>query len=129
MAATPSVMPSSMLTSMIWAPFSTCSRAMSSAAVKSPFLMRRRNRAEPVMLARSPMFTNRASSSITSGSRPARASAFLAAGGVRGAALEARSAKARMCSGVVPQQPPTMFTKPRSMKSPMVAAMSSGVSS
>ena len=32
MAATPSIIPSSMLTSMIWAPFSTCWRATARAA-------------------------------------------------------------------------------------------------
>ena len=34
-----------------------------------------------------------------------------------------------MCSGVVPQQPPTMFTRPASANSPSSSAMYSGLSS
>jgi hypothetical protein len=36
---------------------------------------------------------------------------------------------ARICSGVVPQQPPTMLTSPSRANPPMKAAMVSGVSS
>ena len=39
------------------------------------------------------------------------------------------AAIARMWSGVVPQQPPTMFRKPASTKSDVTLAMCSGVSS
>src|SRR5262249_53087214 len=49
--------PSSMLTSMICAPFSTWSRATSSPAGKSPAVISLRKRAEPVTLGRSPMVT------------------------------------------------------------------------
>ncbi len=34
-----------------------------------------------------------------------------------------------MCSGVVPQQPPTMFSQPFAAQSPISSAMNSGVSS
>ena len=34
-----------------------------------------------------------------------------------------------MCGGVVPQQPPTMFTSPLSANSRMIEAVSSGFSS
>jgi hypothetical protein len=34
---------------------------------------------------------------------------------------------ARMCSGVVPQQPPTMLSQPFFAHSPMIGAMSLGV--
>ena len=36
------------------------------------------------------------------------------------------SAIARMWSGVVPQQPPTMFTQPRSANSPIMPAIAAG---
>ena len=81
------------------------------------------------MLVRSPTLTNNESSSMTSGSRPARARRGWSSGLVRGLALRARWQRARICSGVVPQQPPTRLTRPRSMKSPRVSAISSGVSS
>src|SRR5262249_49087650 len=47
---------------------------------------------------------------------------------LRGAALTA-AAIWRMCSGVVPQQPPTMLTKPLRAKSPRSRAVVSGASS
>ena len=97
MAKTPSVMPSSMLTSMICAPFSTCWRATSRAAVKSPALISRRNRAEPVMLVRSPTFTNSESASISSGSKPDSANVCRARAGLRGLALCAFAAECAGC--------------------------------
>ena len=48
-------MPSSMLTSRIFAPPSTWSRATASAASKSPLLINRANFFEPVILVRSPI--------------------------------------------------------------------------
>ena len=62
--------PSSMLTSMICAPFATWSRATSSAAAKSPLVMSLRNLAEPVTFVRSPTFTKGMSDVSEKGSRP-----------------------------------------------------------
>ena len=53
-------MPSSMLMSMICAPFSTCWRATSSASSKLPFEDQAREASEPVTLVRSPTLTNSA---------------------------------------------------------------------
>ena len=58
MAAWLSSMASSMLMSMICAPFSTCWRATTNAASKSPFNIIRAKALEPVTLVRSPIFTN-----------------------------------------------------------------------
>ncbi len=73
MAASESSMPSSMLMSMTWAPFSTCSRATSSASSNSSSLIRREKRAEPVTLVRSPTFTNRESCLIVERFQAAKA--------------------------------------------------------
>jgi hypothetical protein len=81
------------------------------------------------MFVRSPTLTNSESSSTTSGSRPDRRSAGRTCGGVRGARPSTVAAIAAMCAGVVPQQPPTMLTKPASANSSRTAAVSSGDSS
>src|SRR5207253_2783456 len=78
-AALPSSMPSSMLTSMICAPASTCWRATATAAAKSPALIRSRNFAEPVTLVRSPTLTNSDPGPMLRGSRPERRSISLGA--------------------------------------------------
>ncbi len=70
MAAWLSSMASSMLTSMIWAPFSTCWRATASACSYSPLRIMRAKALEPVTLVRSPTLTNRLPSPMRSGSRP-----------------------------------------------------------
>jgi hypothetical protein len=72
MAAWLSSMASSMLMSMICAPFSTCWRATASACSNSPFRIIRANALEPVTLVRSPMLTNSASAPMVTGSRPDR---------------------------------------------------------
>ena len=72
MAACESSIPSSMLTSIICAPLTTCCRATSSAAAKSLASISLRNFAEPVTLVRSPTLTNRLASSMLRGSSPAR---------------------------------------------------------
>ncbi len=69
-AAWLSSMASSMLTSTIWAPFSTCWRATASACSYWPLRIMRAKAFDPVTLVRSPMLTNRLPSPITSGSRP-----------------------------------------------------------
>ena len=56
-AASESMRPSSIFTSMICAPAATWSRATASAAVKSPAVISLRNFAEPVTFVRSPMLT------------------------------------------------------------------------
>ena len=70
MASTESSSPSSMFTSMMLAPPSTCWRAISTAASYSPFRIRRAKRCEPVMLVRSPIMVKLASGRRTSGSMP-----------------------------------------------------------
>src|SRR5947209_1895236 len=70
-AAFESSIASSMLTSMICAPFATCCRAISTAPAKSPARISLANARDPVTLVRSPILTNSESSSIVSGSRPA----------------------------------------------------------
>ncbi len=71
-AALLSSIASSMLTSMTWAPFSTCWRATDSAASKSPARIIRAKAFEPVTLVRSPMLTNRWPSPKVTGSSPDR---------------------------------------------------------
>ena len=72
MAALLSSMASSMLMSMIWAPFSTCWRATASASSYWLLRIRRAKALEPVTLVRSPMLTNRWPWPMVSGSRPDR---------------------------------------------------------
>ena len=55
MAATPSIMPSSMQMSMTLAPFSTCWRAMLTASSYLPSLISLANFGEPATLVRSPI--------------------------------------------------------------------------
>jgi hypothetical protein len=71
MAAALSSMASSMLMSMIWAPFSTCCRATASASSKRPSRIMRAKALEPVTLVRSPILTKRWPSPMVTGSRPA----------------------------------------------------------
>ena len=54
-AATPSIMPSSMQMSMTLAPFSTCCRAMLTASSNLPSLINFANFGEPATLVRSPI--------------------------------------------------------------------------
>ena len=63
------------------------------------------------------------------GSRPLRRQRGGISGIRRGAKPSTDSRIARMCAGVVPQQPPTMFRKPLWANSASTSAMSSGVSS
>ena len=66
---------------------------------------------------------------MVSGSRPERRQAGGISGGTRGARPSAAAAIAVMCSGVVPQQPPTTFVRPDSTNSRRYEAVWSGVSS
>ena len=141
--------PSSMLMSMICAPASTCCRAILSAPSKSPSRIALENLGLPVILLRSPTLTKFVSGRITNGSRPEKAGERRRAKGrsrswldllplpfafcplpiARGAIPLTASAIALMCAGVLPQQPPTMFSSPARAKSAMTLAMYSGVSS
>ncbi len=89
-AALLSSMASSMLMSMIWAPFSTCWRATASACSKSPLRIMRAKAFEPVTLVRSPMLTNRLPAPMLTGSRPDSRIEGAAGGatGARGSAWE-----------------------------------------
>ena len=72
MASTESSMPSSMLMSMMFAPPSTCSRAMATASSYSPSRISRANLRDPATLVRSPTMMKFVSGRITSRSRPLR---------------------------------------------------------
>ena len=87
----------------------------------------RANFREPVTLVRSPIMMKLLSGRIVSGSRPLqpRAAARPAAA-ARGGLLATASAIARMCAGVVPQQPPTMFSQPLAANSPSMRAIMLG---
>ena len=69
-ASLPSNIPSSMLMSMICAPFSTCNRAISKASLNFSSLINRRNFREPVTLVRSPILIKFDSFVTKSGSKP-----------------------------------------------------------
>ena len=69
------------------------------------------------MLVRSPTFTKRLSSVIVNGSRPESRIASATSGTSRRRTSATASAIARMCSGVVPQQPPTRLRNPASPNS------------
>ena len=121
--------PSSMLTSMIWAPPSTCCRAIASASPYAPARTSFAKRGEPVTFVRSPTLTKFESGRITSGSSPAKRVSRAAWGRTRGATPRTACAMRRMCAGVVPQQPPTMLRKPLRAHSPSETESVSGVSS
>ena len=76
-----------------------------------------------------PTFTNRLLSSMFSGSSPDRRHLATAAGRWRGLRPRTPAAISRMCSGVVPQQPPTMLTSPDSPNSRRISAVSAAPSS
>ncbi|MDT4818105.1 hypothetical protein FQZ97_511930 [compost metagenome] len=118
-----------MLMSMICAPFSTCWRATASASSYFSSRIRRANILLPVTLVRSPTLTNSVSSSMFKGSRPERRVFTGISGTARGVSEPTFAAISRMWSGVVPQQPPDMFTRPARANSSSSAEVSAGVSS
>ena len=75
------------------------------------------------------MFTNNVSGRMLRGSRPDNRQIGATAGIARGGSPPTASAIARMCAGVVPQQPPMMFTSPERANSPTSADIVSAVSS
>ena len=115
-AASPSSMPSSMLTSRMLAPPRTCSSAT----------VERRRRSRPCLISsanfaragdvgaladhRRSCVSGRIVERLEPAKRVERVGR--AGGRARRHARATASAMARMCSGVVPQQPPTMLTRP-----------------
>ena len=117
-AATPSIIPSSMQMSMMFAPFSTCCRATATASSYLFSLMSFANFGEPATFVRSPIMMN-CPICCVNGCEPLKrsgiaapvenlVSVFVARGGLSSSAF----AIAAMCSGVLPQQPPAMLSKP-----------------
>ena len=87
------------------------------------------NLAEPVTLVRSPTFTKFVFGPTFMGSSPDSRSSGATSGIRRGATPSTACAMAAMWAGVVPQQPPTMFSSPLRAHSPICSAMISGDSS
>ena len=85
------------------------------------------NLAEPVTFVLSPTLINKPPGSISTGSRPERSIAFAGSAGLRGCLLEMISLIMEMCSGVVPQHPPTIFKKPSLANSSKIEAISDAV--
>ena len=79
--------------------------------------MRRRNRAEPVTLVRSPTSTKLVSGPISKGSRPLNLVRAARLGTCLVLMFSIASRICLMCSGPVPQQPPAAFRKPLSANS------------
>ena len=105
-----SSMASSMLMSMTPAPPSICWAATCRASSYCPAAIRRANLREPATLVRSPMLVKLFCGSTVTTSNPLTLRRFSLAGTARGARPETREAMARICSGVVPQQPPIILT-------------------
>ncbi len=83
-------------------------------------------RREPWLLTRSPTSVGRGSCTRAVAAIMPLSRAGRGAGRVGGTTPATRSASTAMCSGVVPQQPPTMPTPKRSTNSPSVCASSAG---
>ena len=119
-----------MLTSSMLAPLRTWSSATSTAASKSPDSIKRRNFALPVTFWRSPIITNPVSVRIWNGSRPLNVGTRSSKVGIsRRATSLTAAAIIAVCSGVVPQQPPTRFTRPARANSSSSELVVSGASS
>ena len=123
MAASESSIPSSMFTSSICAPSSTCCLATDTASSYLSERISRLKRAEPVTLARSPTLTKLESALISRTSNPLRTVFGFSEGLRRGLIPATASAIALVCSGLEPQQLPTMLARPFSAKSLRLAAM------
>ena len=78
-----------------------------------------RKRAEPVMFVRSPILTKFISGLSVNASSPESRNRLGFSGTLRGGSPAVTSAKARICAGVVPQQPPTILTSPSRANSSM----------
>ena len=85
------------------------------------------NFVEPVTFVLSPTFINKPFGSISTGSRPESSIAFAGSAGFRGGLSEIMSLIMEICSGVVPQHPPTIFKKPSLANSSKMEAISEAV--
>ena len=83
---------------------------------------------EPATLVLSPMLVKLRERSIFTASRPLTAGKGRCGGRVRGAQPCSAAATAAICAGVVPQQPPAMFSRPAFASSSITEAIFSGVS-
>ena len=122
MAADASSMASSMFTSTIWAPPRTCWRPTSRAS-SSLLLADQAGETcgcRPRWCARRRSRTGTPRRCAAARGRPGRCPARARAPGAA-ACPSTASAMAAMYSGVVPQQPPTMFSSPASANSPRMA--------
>ena len=129
-AASESSIASSMFTSISWAPASTCWRATSTASSNRSSRISFANFREPVTFVRSPTFTKTLPGwGIATASRPDSRVFGSISGGCRGGRPATASAIAFTWAGVVPQQPPAMFSSPSRAKPPRTWAIDSGVSS
>mmetsp|Transcript_39371 Transcript_39371/g.104530 ORF Transcript_39371/g.104530 Transcript_39371/m.104530 type:complete len:246 (-) Transcript_39371:929-1666(-) len=127
MQSMPSSIPSSKLMSMSCAPSSTCLAATSAALPQLLSMTSFLKRMEPATLQRSPMFWNTDSGVMAKSSRPDSRMWPLSSGTLRAGLTSATaSAIALMWSGVVPQQPPTMLTRPSCAQRRRCGAMSLG---
>ena len=133
--ASESIIPSSILTSSMLAPPWTCCRATANAPSKSSLKINFENFGEPVMLVRSPITAKPNSGVMFSGSSPescnvggTSVSRDRSCGSDRGLQSRTAVAIARMCSGVVPQQPPTRLSQPFSVQRFSFGVSVSGVS-
>ena len=124
-----SSIPSSILMSMMLAPPSICCLAIESAASRSPALMSWANFGEPVTLVRSPTMMKFESRVMVNASKPLSRRCGSGLASARGGRPATASAMARMCSGRVPQHPPTILSQPFDANSRTTAAIDSGVSS
>ncbi|GIT12750.1 MAG: hypothetical protein CM1200mP34_1560 [Verrucomicrobiales bacterium] len=127
-AASESSMLSSMFTSIICAPFSTCCRATASASSYWSFLISLAKRGEPVTLVRSPTLTKLDSGRTVNASMPLSRNHGSGLAKRLGSQSATALAISRICPGVVPQQPPTMFSQPLAAQSCNCGANDSGVS-
>ena len=118
-----------MFTSRRLAPPRTCSSATSTASWNSSPSISRRNFAEPVTFVRSPTTTKPVSGRMTNVSSPEKRGSRDGSGTRRGRRPSTARAIARVCSGIVPQQPPTMLTMPSSANERRKRLVSSGSSS
>jgi hypothetical protein len=140
-AATPSIIPSSMQMSITLAPFSTCCRATLTASSYLPSLISLANFGEPATFVRSPIIM-KTPGCCTKGCEPDSSSGFgsgtategrstssslgASVGSTRRGSASRARAMAAMCSGVFPQQPPAMLIRPPSAKPRRWRAMSAG---
>ena len=121
--------PSSIFTSMTSAPSATCLRAMAMASSYCFSCISLRNFLEPATLQRSPTLTKCTSGVTSNISSPLSHMVLGLATGLRGVLPSTKGTYAAINVSSVPQQPPTMFTSPSSIISPILGAIDSAVSS